>query len=263
MRRAALVALSAALAAAGCASKADLQTLEQSMLEEMRQGRAEQEALLGQLRAAIDSLEAVQARQKLTESGEFQRQVTRLEDQLDELIALVSQNHQLLNDLYARGAGAPGAGLAGQGRGARPGGEAPDLDSGVPAAGAGSGEAGQFYAAALQQWRQGNYETARGAFQEFLASWPTHELAPDAQYFVAETYAAEGRDALALAEYRRVMELFPDSRRAPTSLYKRALIEKRNGNIAVARQLLQQIQAGYPNSQEAPLAREELRKLDG
>lgn len=259
MRRAALVALSAALAA-GCASKADLQSLEASMLEEMRSGRAEQEALLGQLQAAIDSLEAVQARQKLTESGEFQRRVTRLQDQLDELFHLVSQNHQLLNDLYARAPGAGRSGLAGPEMGAAGAGE---VEPATPEAGRGADSATQYYAAALQQYRQGNHDTARGAFEYFLATWPTHELAPDAQYYVAETYAAEGQDALALAEYQRVMELFPDSRRAPTSLYKRALIEKRNGNLAVARSLLRQIEAGYPNSQEAPLAREELAKLGG
>ncbi|MGH7541264.1 MAG: tol-pal system protein YbgF [Gemmatimonadota bacterium] len=258
MRRAALVALSAALAA-GCATRADVNTLEQSLVEEMRAMRAEQDALRSHLRAAIDSLAAMQGRQTLTEQGEFQRQVDRLEDQIAELLHLVSQNHQLLNDLYAnRGiAGAPGP--AGGVPGAPPGRGDPDMPM---VSGADDAET-QFYNAALQQFRQGNYATARGAFEEFLATWPSDELAPDAQFYVAETYAAEGNDAQAIAEYRRVLELFPDSRRAPTSLYKRALIEKRLGNLAVARSLLTQIEAGYPSSPEAPLAREELRKISG
>ncbi len=248
MHRFALVAL-AALLGAGCAMKADLESLEQSMLAEMQEMRAEQQALLAQLAIAFDSLDAAQGRRDLTGRGEFDRRIERLEDQIAELLDLTAQNNQLLNDLYANRS------TLGVDQGARPG-----------AIGAPSGDedpvATEFYSAAQAQYRQGNYETARGAFEEFLAQYPTHELAPDAQYFLAETYASTGDQALALVEYQRVMELYPDSRRAPTSLYKRGLIEEQRGNLALARSLFRQIEAGYPNSPEAEAAREKLRRLD-
>lgn len=248
MHRFALVAL-AALIGAGCAMKADLQTLEQSMLEEMQAIRAEQQALLAQLSVAFDSLDAAQGRRELTGRGEFDRRVERLEDQIAELLDLTAQNNQLLNDLYTNrstpGADRTGPGVIG----------APTNDADPVAT--------QFYSAAQEQYRQGNFETARGAFQDFLAEYPTHELAPDAQFFLAETYASTGDDAQALIEYQRIMELWPDSRRAPTSLYKRGLIEEQRGNLALARSLFRQIEAGYPNSPEAEAAREKLRRLDG
>jgi tol-pal system protein YbgF len=231
--------------------KADLESLESSMLEEMRQLRTDQESVLRQLAQSFDSLDAVQGRRELTGRGEFDRRIERLEDQLAELLTLSAQNNQLLNDLYEYRSTSPGVGV--RPSSGTPGGR-PSADDEV---------ASQFYAAAQQQYRQGNYETARGAFQDFLAQYPTHELAPDAQYFLAESYAAADDEAMALVEYQRVMELYPDSGRAPTSLFKRALIEKGRGNLALARSLLRQIEAGYPNSPEAEAAREELRRLDG
>ena len=248
MYRFAPVAL-AALLGAGCAMKADLESLEQSMLTEMQEIRAEQQALLAQLSVAFDSLDAAQGRRELTGRGESDRRIERLEDQIAELLDLTAQNNQLLNDLYAN--------RSALGTGQRTG----PAVIGTPAGGE-DPVATEFYAAAQAQYRQGNYETARGAFQDFLAQYPTHELAPDAQYFLAETYASTDDLAMALVEYQRVMELYPDSRRAPTSLYKRGLIEEQRGNLALARSLFRQIEAGYPNSPEAEAAREKLRRLD-
>lgn len=249
MHRSAPVAL-AALLSVGCAMKADLESLEQSMLTEMQQIRVDQETVLAQLSLAFDSLDAAQGRRELTGRGEFERRIQRLEDQIAELLTLTAQNNQLLNDLYANRSS------LGVDRGPGPG------VIGVPTTG-GDPVAIEFYAAAQAQYRQGNYETARGAFQEFLAHYPTHELAPDAQFFLAETYASTDDQAMALVEYQRVMELYPDSQRAPTSLYKRGLIEEQRGNLALARSLFRQIEAGYPNSPEAEAAREKLRRLDG
>ena len=248
MRRLGLVALTA-LVGSGCAMKADLESLEASMIGEMQQLRADQELVLRQLALSFDSLDALQGRRELTGRGEFDRRIERLEDQLAELLNLSAQNNQLLNDLYNSRA-TPGVGV-------RPGTSAP---GGRPSAD--EEVARQFYSAAQQQYRQGNYETALGAFQDFLAQYPNHLLAPDAQFFLAESYAAADDEAMALVEYQRVMELYPDSGRAPTSLFKRALIEKQRGNLALARSLLRQIEAGYPNSPEAEAAREELRRLD-
>jgi TolA-binding protein len=119
----------------------------------------------------------------------------------------------------------------------------------------------QFYAMALEEFRKGNLETARGALQEFLARHPMHDLAPDAQYHIGRTHEDGGDAAKALIEYQRVTELFPDSPRAPTSLWRRGLIEVSRGNTAVARRLFTQIETGYPNSPELTLAQQELAKL--
>lgn len=254
MRRLAPLVALVAMVSGGCATKQDVQTLEATMREELREFREDQARLVVQLMGAVDSLEAAEGRRDMTGRGEFERRIRVLEDQIAELLDLVGQNHQLLRDLYAsRSAGRPGAPVGGTP-------VAPPVEATPTGAG---DEATQVYALALEQLRLGNNGTARGAFEDFLATYPRHELAPDAQYYLAETYAAEGDQGMALAEYQRVMELFPDSRRAPSSLLRRAMIEKGRGNLAVARTLLRQIEAGYPNSPEAPQAREELQKIGG
>ncbi len=252
MRRLVPLVVLVASASGGCATKQDVQTLEATMREELRGFRDDQARLVVQLLGAVDSLEAAEGRRDLTGRGEFERRIRVLEDQIAELLDLVGQNHQLLRDLYAsRSAARPGGPVGGTP-------VAPPAEA-MPTGAA--DEATSFYALAQEQYRLGNYATARGAFENFLTDYPRHELAPDAQYYLAETYWAEGDQGRALAEYQRIMERFPDSKRAPSSLLRRAIIEKGRGNLAVARTLLRQIEAGYPNSPEAPQAREELQKI--
>jgi len=246
-----------AFAAAGCATKADVQRLETSLVEEMGQVRDDQVRLLAQMQTAVDSLDAAEARRASTGQGETDRRTKQLEDAISELLEIVSQNNQLLNDVltrrssYTSSPSSPMPGSMGTG-------ENPSA-SGIQ----GADSATQFYALALEEFRRGNLETARGALEEFLAQYPGHELAPDAQYHIARTYEDGGDVALALTEYQRVTELFPNSNRAPTALWRRGLIEAERGNTAIARRLFAQIESGYPNSPELPLARQELEKLGG
>jgi len=257
--------LMCAFVASACATKADVQTLESSIVDEMAQIRDDQMRLIAQMQAAVDSLDAAEARRASTGQGELDRRVQRLESSLAALLDLTSQNNQLLNDLLSRTAmsgGMPGqtgfSPAAGDPMG--PTGASPGMEAGSGGAG---DEATQFYAMALDEFRKGNYETARGALQEFLAMNPSHDLAPDAQYHIARTYEDAGDVAMALAEYQRVTEQYPASTRAPTALWRRGMLEVARGNTAIARRLFNQIQNGYPDSPEVPLARQELAKLGG
>jgi TolA-binding protein len=246
-----------AMAATGCATKADVQTLESSLVEEMSQIRDDQVSVVARLQVAVDSLDAAMARRASLGEGEMDRRVQRLESSLSELLDITLQNNQLLNDLLTQRAASvgvvgPAAGVAAAG----------SVMNGSTTGGDASGST-QFYAMALEEYQKGNLETARGALQEFLAQNPDHQLAPDAQYHIARTYEDGGDPAMALTEYQRVTELFPDSGRAPAALWRRGLIEVSRGNTAVARRLFTQIQTGYPNSPELPLALQELQKLGG
>ncbi len=256
------IALGLAFAAAGCATKADVQTLETSMVQEMSQIRDDLGRLLNQMQAALDSLDAAEARRATTGRGELDRRVRRLEDAMAELLEVSTQNGQILDDLLHRVSSgstlAPPRGGAGPAGLSSPGGAEPPVTTTGDEA-----SATQFYALALEQFRTGNLETARGAFEDFLAQFPRHELAPDAQFYLAQTWEQGGDRAMALLEYARVTELYPDSNRAPSALYRRGLLEVEAGNTALARRLFTQVESGYPNSPEAPLARQELQKLGG
>jgi len=236
------------VAAAGCASKADVETMGDSLRTDMEEIRAGQELLLAQVRGGLDSLDAAGMRRESTNRGEIERRVARLEDLMAELLEIASQNNQLLNDLYESRVSSSGA---------------PASVASPGSSSLGSDEPSAFYAMALDMYNRGNLETARGAFRSFLAENGDHELAPDAQYYVARTYEDEDDIGNALTEYQRVTELYPDSNRAPAALYRRGLIEVARGNTAIARRLFTQVESGYANSPEAPLARQELQKLGG
>lgn len=123
------------------------------------------------------------------------------------------------------------------------------------------GEIGETYALGRQMLAEGSVMTARAAFASILASDPEHPLAADAQLQIAETYVAEENFEQAFEEFEKVIELFTDSPRAPTALYRAGMVAKELGDNEKARTYFNRVQAGYPRSDEAQLAAEELQRL--
>jgi tol-pal system protein YbgF len=254
--RSAVLFVAASLAASGCATKSDMAELRNTVTGEFEAERTQREALIAEiqeLRAVLlDSLN-VQQRRDITGRVDLQRQIQDLNTNLAQLIELTGQTQRnlALMSISDTAAGSlnpeplPQAGPAGQEA-------APATASGTPE---------ELYEAALRQFRRGSYGTAREALDQFLTQYPTHELAPDAQYFRAESFAEEGEQEAALDEYARVLELYPNSRRAPTALYKSGLLELRRGNVDDARTFFNRVVQGYPDSDEFELARRELERL--
>ena len=253
----AVVAVWLGVAAAACASRGDVEDMGEALRGEMRALEEGQRLRFDGLRGNLDSLGMASERRETTSVAELDRRMRRVEAMMEQFIELQVENNQLLADIYEnqRQAGAPspiGPPLAGR-----------SPSSGGPVSSAGDEEAAQFYGMALNTYNQGLLEAARGAFRDFAAQWPRHELAPDAQYMLAVTFEDEGDVGNALEEFRRLSELYPNSDRAPAALYRRGMIEAERGNTALARQLFTQIESGYPNSLEASAARRERERLGG
>ena len=118
---------------------------------------------------------------------------------------------------------------------------------------------GQVYEVSLQQLRRGSLVTARLGFREFLRMFPTHELAPDALFYVGESFADNPDSAGAV--YEQVVRNHANSPRAPSALYKLGLAAEQRGDPAAARTYYARVVAGYPRSDEANLARDKLQRL--
>ncbi len=118
----------------------------------------------------------------------------------------------------------------------------------------------QLYQTSLQELRRGSMGTARAGFQEFLGTYPTHALVPDALYFVGETFVRERPDSAA-AYYRMVVSRFAESSRAAEALYKTGLLAEQQGDRAGARTAYQGVIQQYPRSDLATLARDRLAAL--
>ncbi len=112
-----------------------------------------------------------------------------------------------------------------------------------------------------QQLARGASSAARAAFSDLLLQYPTSDLAPDAQFNIAEAFAAAGSVVEADSVYALVVDKYPASDRAPTALYKRAVALKVAGQTRQARVLLQQVLDKYPKSDAAVLAASLLRDL--
>lgn len=249
-----------------CASAGALEEAEQALTGEIHELREHQDSLradIHRLQATLlDSLEARQGRE-LTGRGELSRRLNGMEEELGRIAALVGATQRQITRLGEQVARVRTGGGADRDTAEASG--AATGESDAEAAAEGDGESGprELYQASLQQFRRGAYGTARSGLREFLSRFPEHELAPDAQYYVAESLARAGEPAGALEAYARVVELWPDSRRAASALYRSGRVELERGNIDDARVFFSRVADGYPDSPEASLAQDRLEELEG
>ncbi|HTS89462.1 MAG TPA: tetratricopeptide repeat protein [Gemmatimonadales bacterium] len=273
----ALLGLLVMVALGGCASKGDLRELQEEVLLGRQENQRADSARAHQLAEVIanqrqisDSLAALQnhlgliGTQMTMFKGDVANDLISVQQQLVQVQALTGQSQQRLTELQtqldARSEqlnAAPPA-VADTGAAAAPSGAggAPGLIAVAPNA----PSADQMYAASLQQLRRGSPATARLGFREMLRTYPTNPRAPDATYFVGETFAAESPDSAAIY-YAKVVESFPQSPRAASSLYKLGLLAERRKDLEGARGYYQRVLKDYPRSDEAALARDRLQTL--
>ena len=243
----------ATVALGGCALRSDVRRLEEQLTtmqddEERRDSlrAAQLSQIIALQQQASDSLAAVST--SLTAfRGETLGQLYDVQKQLLQVQELAGQSTRRLNelrgDLDARGqqlgeAAAPGA--------------AP--------AGAANATAVQMYEASLQQLRRGSNATARAGFRQFLQQYPTAAEAPDALYFIGESFSTESPDSAA-AYYTQVADRYPASARSASALYRLGAMAESARDTSAARGYYQRLIAKYPTSNEAALARDRLKAL--
>jgi tol-pal system protein YbgF len=119
-----------------------------------------------------------------------------------------------------------------------------------------------LYKLSFDQMSRGSHSTARSGFQDLLNQYPTSDLAPDAQYYIGETFQAEGNTSAADSVFSVVVAKYPSAQRAATALYKHAKYLQQTKRDREARQAFQTLIDKYPRSDEASLAREQLKGGD-
>ena len=247
-----------ALALRACALKGDVRRVEdqvaQLRLETARADSARAASLarlLGEVSdlqtVVLDSL-AVQQRRLTLSQGELRGDLTDVQQQLVQLQELMGQSQQRLSEMRAQieqrreAAAAAGGDTTG---------------AGAPGPGA-----EELYDLAVRQLRANSPESARQALYKLLHDFPQHDRVPDALFQLAESWAGANPDSAA-HDYERVAREYPNSPRAPTALFKLGLLAERRGDRHAARVYYQRVVAGYPQSQEAALARSKLSGRGG
>src|SRR5947209_17973331 len=246
---------------AGCALKGDVRRVE-LQVEAVRVERAradsqratEIDTVRALLRTVQEKIAAQQA-YLVQLRGDMKTDLLAVQQQLVSVQELTGQSQQRLTELRGR--------LEEQARQPLPALDTTRAGPGVPVGPSGN-PAGpgpdQMYDLAYQQYRASRYSTARLGFREFMRVFPTNERAPDALYFIGESFAGENPDSAA-AVYQQVVKTYPTSPRAPSALYKLGFLAEQRGDKAAARTYYARVIAVYARSPEANLARDKLQRL--
>src|SRR5499427_4593167 len=268
------------IAVAGCASATDDST--QQELAQLRKDvdalnlsahrtRGESETVLGQM----DRRSREQTAENTRQTAAMNSRIEALSAELTRLSARVDELNQRLDNLSRPGGSSPG--VSGSSGGSGPSGRSTPVPTPTPGAPRSSNEPGaeESYKAAYSDFTKGNYSLAVAEFPEFVRRFPDSPKVDSAQYWIGECYFNMGRAAASagqtersrealersVQEFRKVFVNYPNGSQVPTALYKEALalMDLKQPKVAQAR--LQYIVDNFPQSEEAPLARERLKSL--
>jgi tol-pal system protein YbgF len=121
----------------------------------------------------------------------------------------------------------------------------------------------QLYDAAYLDLTKGNYDVAITGFSNYLKYFPETEQAANAQYWLGECYYAKKNYTKAAIEFHKVLEDYSTGTKVPSALYKLGLSLIELKSVVEAEKYLQELVDKYPNTQEAKLAEEKLKKIKG
>lgn len=118
-----------------------------------------------------------------------------------------------------------------------------------------------LYAGALKLYSSRDYQKALGKFQEFVAEYPDHKLAGNAQYWTGECHYSQKRFAEAAEEFAKVEKNYPANHpKVPAALLKKGLSLAELKRMPEAQAALQRILERYAQSEEAAKAKEKLER---
>ena len=271
-------------ALAGCAGQMD-----DSLQQDVAQLRKDVDALtlaVHRGRGESDTSVGQMERRSREQSAENTRQMAALNQRLDSLSAELNRLSARVDELSQRSESRSGS-SSGSGSGSTSGTgpgtgsstrSTPLVPTPTPSGTSRSASepgAEESYKTAYSDFTKGNYTLAIAEFREFVRRFPDSAKADSAQYWIGESYFSMGRaaqsagqperarDALerSVQEFRKVFVNYPGGTQVPTALYKEALalVELKQPKVAQAR--LRYLVDNFPQSEEAPLARERLKSL--
>lgn len=251
------VAGGAALAAAGCVSSSDIDSLHSQVGDVQRQVlQLQQQAPSKEAVSSLQQQVSEQMESLLRSEADMQVKLQELSRQIDQLQANLEDTNYRLSQLSQqiaatnqelktfRPAPAP---------------VEPGAEDG--AAAPFSGDPRQLYQTAYNDYLRGSYEIAVRGFEQYLDAFPETDLADNAVYWIGESYYRQGRFRDAIAQFDEVLDRYPRSDKAASAILKKGYSHLQLGENAPGVVQLQRVVREHPNSDEADLARQRLREL--
>lgn len=109
--------------------------------------------------------------------------------------------------------------------------------------------------------RAGKHAAAIAGFRGFVARYPDHDYADNAQYWLGEALYDQKQYKAAMREFRRVVKNYPRGNKVADALLKIGYCYASVGEPAKARDVLTQVTRVYPKSNPAKLAARKLAAL--
>ena len=119
----------------------------------------------------------------------------------------------------------------------------------------------QAYQTAFDLLQARKYDEAGKAFTLFLSGYASSPLADNAQYWLAQSHYVQRQFNVALPEFQKVVDKYPQSSKLPDALLKVGYCQSELGNKNAARTTLQQVMKQFPDTTAARLATQQLEKL--
>jgi tol-pal system protein YbgF len=131
--------------------------------------------------------------------------------------------------------------------------------AGSPKATVSDAAAEKYYTGGMRLYHAKKYGEARHQFYQYLKNQPRGPKAPEARYYLADSFYQEGKYQEAGVEFNKLRTQFPQSILAPAGLLRQALCYKNQQQMSAYRSTLQKLVKAYPNSPEAREARNSLK----
>ena len=120
-------------------------------------------------------------------------------------------------------------------------------------------EARILYDSAITDFMNGKYPLAESQFLSFIMQYPNHELAVDAQFFLAESAYSQKKYEVAINEYQKVIKNYPKSSKVPEAMLKIGFSQLELGQKQSGTKTLTTLIRSYPKTAEAKRARRVLK----
>jgi tol-pal system protein YbgF len=114
---------------------------------------------------------------------------------------------------------------------------------------------------AYNDYLNGKYELAVSGFQRFIKDFPGTSLAPNAQYWLGESYYNLKDYGRAIQTFDYLVAEYPGNEKVPAALYKLGLATAETGDLAKSRKSLKRVLEEFPASDESKLVKNKLAEL--
>lgn len=116
------------------------------------------------------------------------------------------------------------------------------------------------YESALALFKAGKFKEAAAAFDKFVKTYPDNDKAPDAQFWLGNSYDMLGDCKQVIGSQQKLLAKWPKNNRAPDAMAKIANCQADLGQKAESQKTLKDLVSKYPDSKAASAAKQQLKK---